>query len=210
MTLNEIATAAHHLMASLIQTIHQMIKKHPQNGSSMATSTLLLAAGQQGKLMKPQFGQLWSSSKYRLFLFLCTAWKVFTSQQLNPTGNYWTAYSRLCTGELTSVERMDRCNCVSSRAEFRKMFILDTQEKIDPRNTDWFLLNHGKLRGFQVHALSGWTICGMTAKTWSNSQEANSRKRKGPANCQMWSNICQSAAISNSGQAWRPCTIELY
>ena len=88
MTLNEIATAAHHLMASLIQTIHQMIKKHPQNGSSMATSTLLLAAGQQGKLMKPQFGQLWSSSKYRLFLFLCTAWKVFTSQQLNPTGNY--------------------------------------------------------------------------------------------------------------------------
>ena len=42
MTLGEIPTVAHHLMASLFQTIHRMIMKHPQNGSSKGISTLLL------------------------------------------------------------------------------------------------------------------------------------------------------------------------
>ena len=41
--LNANPTAAHHLMASLIRTIYQMITKHPQNGRSEGISTLLLA-----------------------------------------------------------------------------------------------------------------------------------------------------------------------
>ena len=48
---------AHHL--SRIRRIYQMITKHPQNGSSKGISTLKLAAGPQGKLMKTQFGQRW-------------------------------------------------------------------------------------------------------------------------------------------------------
>ena len=50
-------TSAHHLMASLILVIYQMITKHPQNGSLKGISTLLLAAGQQGKFMKTQLKQ---------------------------------------------------------------------------------------------------------------------------------------------------------
>ena len=52
MTLNEYPTVAHDdLVASLIQTMHQMILKHPLYGSSKRISTLLLAASQQGKLI---------------------------------------------------------------------------------------------------------------------------------------------------------------
>ena len=59
-----------------------------------------------------------------------------------------------------------------------EMYILDTvdsQEKTDTRETDRFLLSHGKLSFFQVGG-KGWTfsrpalsVCtsyGMTAKTW--------------------------------------------
>ena len=41
--LNVKPTAAHHLIASQIQTIYQMIRKHPQNGNLKGISTLLLA-----------------------------------------------------------------------------------------------------------------------------------------------------------------------
>ena len=74
--LNANPPVAHHL--SQIQRIYQMFNKHPQNGSSKGISTLKLAAGQQGKLMKKQFWQLWRSNIYQLFLFLPIAWKVFT------------------------------------------------------------------------------------------------------------------------------------
>ena len=47
-------TAAHHFTASPLQRIHWMITKHPQNGSLKGISTLMLAAGQQTKLMKVQ------------------------------------------------------------------------------------------------------------------------------------------------------------
>ena len=59
---------AHHLR--WIWRIYWMITKYPQNGSSKGISTLKLAAGQQGKLMKTQFGQLWRSNIHQLFLFL--------------------------------------------------------------------------------------------------------------------------------------------
>ena len=58
--LNKKNTAAHHLTASLIWTIHQID----------IISTLLLASGLQGKLVKTKFGQLWRSSIYQQFLFL--------------------------------------------------------------------------------------------------------------------------------------------
>ena len=41
-------------------------------------STLKLAAGQQGKLMKTQFWHLWRSNIYQLLLFLFIAWRGFT------------------------------------------------------------------------------------------------------------------------------------
>ena len=46
----------HHLMFSLTWTSHQMILKHPQNGSSKGILTLLWTHHQQGKLMKTLFG----------------------------------------------------------------------------------------------------------------------------------------------------------
>ena len=66
-----------------------MILKILQNGSGKGISTfkLLLVAGQQGKLMKTQFGQQWRSNIYQLFLFLSIAWKFFTILRPNPTGN---------------------------------------------------------------------------------------------------------------------------
>ena len=78
---------AHHL--SRIRRIYQMITKHPQNGSSKGISTLKLAAGPQGKLMKTQFGQRWRSNIYQIFLFLSIAWKFFTIRRPNLTGNCW-------------------------------------------------------------------------------------------------------------------------
>ena len=53
MTLNENPTAARQLM-----TIYQMIFKNLQNGISKGISTLLLATGLQGKLMKMQVWQV--------------------------------------------------------------------------------------------------------------------------------------------------------
>ena len=38
-------------------------------------------------------------------------------------------------------------------------YILDTQKKTDPRNTDRFLLSHGKLSGFRVSG-TAWTFSG--------------------------------------------------
>ena len=75
---------------TLIQTIHlqfhQMILKHPQNGSLKGISTLLLASGPQGKLMKTQVSvcQLWRSSIYQMSLFLSTTLKYFTTLLPNP------------------------------------------------------------------------------------------------------------------------------
>ena len=39
------------------------------------------------------------------------------------------------------------------------MYILDTQEKTDPRNTKRFFLSHGKLRGFRLNGRA-WTFSG--------------------------------------------------
>ena len=92
-----------------------MIKKHPQNGSSKGISIFLLAAGPQGRLMKTQFGRLWRSNIYQLFLFLSIAWNFFTILLPNPTGIVETADTRLCTGKIsepTTVEKMDRSSCV--------------------------------------------------------------------------------------------------
>ena len=54
-TLNEIPFAAHHLIAILIQTIHKMILKNLQNGSSKGISTLLLVADADLAAMEEQF-----------------------------------------------------------------------------------------------------------------------------------------------------------
>ena len=58
---NASPTAANHLIASPIRTIHRMITKHPQNGISNFMFTLLPPAG-QGKLMKTQIG--WRGEQY--------------------------------------------------------------------------------------------------------------------------------------------------
>ena len=46
-------------------------------------------------------------------------------------------------------------DCIS----LHEKYILDTQEKTDPRNTDRFLLSHGKLSGFRVSG-TAWTFSG--------------------------------------------------
>ena len=68
------------------------------------------------------------------------------------------ADSRLCTGEIsdaTTLEKTDRCS--SSEWEKIWMYVFDTQEKTDPRNTNRFLLSHGKLRSFWVSGKE-WTF----------------------------------------------------
>ena len=108
--LNVNPTAAHHLVVSLmvILTIYLMITKYPQNGISKGISTLLLVTGQQGKLLKMQFGQRWRSSINQL-LFLFTAWLQFCGQTLQEIVE--TANSGKI-GKPTAVEKMDRCSCV--------------------------------------------------------------------------------------------------
>ena len=53
---NTYPPVAHHL--SWILRIYWIIVKHPQNGSKKGISTLKLAAGPQGKLMKIEFRHL--------------------------------------------------------------------------------------------------------------------------------------------------------
>ena len=52
------------------------------------------------------------------------------------------------------------------------MYVFDTQEKIDPRNTDRFLLSHGKLRSFRVSGKAwtfSYTIC--VDPLWNDSED---------------------------------------
>ena len=96
--LNPNPTAAHHLIASLIRTIYQMITKHPQNDSSKGISTLLLAAcpgGPQGKLMKRQFGQRWNNRGRAVFTNHSCSCAPHGNFLLlpNPTGNCWNCRS---------------------------------------------------------------------------------------------------------------------
>ena len=91
--LNVKPTAAHHLIASQIQTIYQMIRKHPQNGNLKGISTLLLAVWPIGNTYDTVLAAvvLWRSSIYQLFKFLflpvSTAWKIFSTLLQSPTGN---------------------------------------------------------------------------------------------------------------------------
>ena len=92
-----------------------MITKHPQNGSSKSISTLKLAVGQQGKLMKMQLGQLWRSNIDQLFLFLSIAWNFLQFGSRTRQGIVEAVYTRLFTGKIcepTKVEKMDRSSCV--------------------------------------------------------------------------------------------------
>ena len=143
-----------HIISSprLIRTIHRMILKHPQNRISEDISTLLLAAGLQGKLTKRPFGQLWRSSIYQLFLFLSTASKRFTIWRLNPTGNLLKLPIRGHVQEKSPSRRQwrkgIRCSstaasleCERSRAEFpyMKCTYLTTRRKvIQETPTDFF------------------------------------------------------------------------
>ena len=140
-----------------------MSKNCVQNGTSKSISTLLLAAGPRENLRRRSSGSgavftncSCSSPQHGMFLqFGCR------SRQ----GIVEIANSRLCTGktgEPTTVEKRDRCSCVGwekvqSRIHFNEMNIFDTQEKTDPRNTNRFLLNHGKLRGFRASGKE-WTF----------------------------------------------------
>ena len=87
--LSENPKVAHHLIASLIQTIHLIILKYPHDGSSKGIFILLACTRQLGKLMKTQFRQLWKSSFYQTFQSLFTTWKCFTIQLHNQIGNCW-------------------------------------------------------------------------------------------------------------------------
>ena len=148
---------AHHLIASRIQGIYRMIMKHPQNGSSKGISTLLLAAGPQGKLMTTEFGQRWRSSIYQLFLFLCTAWKSFklTSRRPNPTRNCWNCRSEAIMnrrnrraddkGEIGLVQL--RWSRKRSRAEFH--YYLKLRRKLIPGIPTGFFWAMGNSAAFE-------------------------------------------------------------
>ena len=85
-------------------------KTSSENASLTGISTLLLAAGQQGKLMKTQFWQRWRRSIYQLFLFLSIAWKV-----LQLCGRARQGLLKLpirVYGEPTTVKKMDKSSCV--------------------------------------------------------------------------------------------------
>ena len=54
--------------------------------------------------------------------------------------------------EPTTVKKMDRCNLlewekIQGGIPLHKIYILETQEKNESRNTNSFFLSHGKLRG---------------------------------------------------------------
>ena len=93
--------------------------------------------------------------------------------------------------------------------------LLETQEKTDPRDTNRFLLGHGKLSCFRVSGKHGpfpapsvWTRgtrrC-MTAKTLQKSHEAYSRNRKGPRTPQCdWIPVSPLRYITaNPRSTWR-------
>ena len=87
-----------------------------------------------------------------------------------------------------------------------EMYIFNTQEKIDPRSTDRFLLSHGqellsKLR-VKTEAFA-WTVFGTVCvdPLWDDSEDlvyiARGKviKRKGPGNGPMQQNTCLSTTI---------------
>ena len=117
-TLNKNSTSAHHhLIASLLQTIHWMILKHPQNGSSNDISTLLLADGSQGKLMKTQFDQLWRSTVLPIVPVPPTKRKIFTIRRRNPTGKLLKLPIRGHVLAKSASRWQWRCSCVGVRKD---------------------------------------------------------------------------------------------
>ena len=48
-----------------------------------------------------------------------------------------------------------QCEKVQGWIPLHEMYIFDTQEKSDRRNTNGILLSHGKLKGFQVNGRAG-------------------------------------------------------
>ena len=139
---------AHHLIASLILMIHRMILKNLQNISSKGISTLLLAAGPQGKLMKTQSGSC-GGAVFTKCSCSCPphgnvsqfgVWTAWTRQ-----GTVETADSRLCTGEIKWIGPASlEWEKLHGGISLHKIYILDTQEKTDLKNTKRFLLCHGK------------------------------------------------------------------
>ena len=91
MTLNVNPFAAHHLIASLIGTIHRMIMKHPQNRTARGISIFAAGRWSAGETckdadraaVKEQYLPI-----YHLFLFLSTTWKYVTIRLQNPTENW--------------------------------------------------------------------------------------------------------------------------
>ena len=96
-----------------------------------------------------------------------------------------------------------QCEKVQGWIPLHEMYIFDTQEKSDRRNTNGILLSHGKLKGFQVNGRA-WTFQAqsvrsplktpskMTKKTWWTSRETKSWTQKGQANWPMQPNTCLS------------------
>ena len=116
----------------------------------------LLCCCQQGKLMNTQFEQWWRSSIYQLFLSLSTAWKVFTIQRQNPMklpiqGSVqaklpvasWRQWRKCIGAAALEWEK------IQGGIPLHEMYVVDTQEKTDPRNTNRLFLSHEKLRSFE-------------------------------------------------------------
>ena len=144
--LNKILFAAHHLIASQIPTIHWMILKNQQMRRSEGISTLLLISGLQGKLMSSGscggavFTNCSCSCPPHGNVSQFGVWTAWTRQ-----GTVETADSRLCTGEIKWIGPASlEWEKLHGGIPLHKIYILDTQEKTDLKNTRRFLLSHGK------------------------------------------------------------------
>ena len=142
-----------------------------------------LAAGPQGKLIKTQLGQLWRSNICQLSLFLSTLFYNSAAEPDEellklPIRGYVQAKSASQHQWRKWIEAaaLDSDGGVGKDPQggilLHETNILDTQEKIDPRNTDRFLLSHGKLSGFRVWG-TAWTFSGTVRvdPAWDDSED---------------------------------------
>ena len=127
-----------------------MIKKHLQNGSSKGISNFLLAACQQGKLMKTQFGQLSLSGGGAIFTkssCSCPSHGNFYNSAAEPDRELLKLPIRGYVQAKLASQRQWRKWIEAAALEWEKIqggiplherYIFDTKEKKDPMNTNRF------------------------------------------------------------------------
>ena len=148
--INEIPSAAHHLIASLIPTIYQMILKISRMEVRTASLLCCLSLVRRGNLWRRNSGSCRAEVFTNCSCSCPPHENVLQFGGQTRQGIVEAADLRLCAGKIGEPK-------IQGGIPLHKKYMLDTQEKTDPRNTNRFPLSHGKLRGFRLNGRE-WTF----------------------------------------------------